>query len=131
MRLDFLGQIGDEESSAYIPANYISDARQRIEVYRKVAELMDLAAFAPLRAELRDRFGKLPAPVELLLQVAEVKVLAANTGIDSVETKEDKLMLTRNKDFITAEGKFPRLKGKSARARLKEIQRLLRSLAKE
>jgi hypothetical protein len=39
--------------------------------------------------------------------------------------KEDKLMLTRNDDFITLGGKFPRLTKKEAKARLKEIKRLL------
>jgi hypothetical protein len=34
-------------------------------------------------------------------------------------------MLTRNDDFITLGGKFPRLTKKEAKARLKEIKRLL------
>jgi len=39
--------------------------------------------------------------------------------------KEDKLMLTRNNDFITLGGKFPRLTKKDSKARLKEIKKLL------
>ena len=124
MRLDFL----DEQSSAHIPASYISDSRQRIEIYRKIAELTDLAAIEQLRAELRDRFGKLPPALELLLQAAELKILAAKAGIVSVETKEDKLMLKRNNDFITAEGKFPRLTSKTPKAIMNEIKRLLKAL---
>ena len=42
-----------------------------------------------------------------------------------LEVKEDKLMLTRHGDFITLAGKFPRLTKKDARARLKEIKKLL------
>jgi len=34
-------------------------------------------------------------------------------------------MLTRHDDFITIGGKFPRLTKKDAKARLKEIKRLL------
>jgi len=37
-------------------------------------------------------------------------------------------MLTRNNDFIMLGGKFPRLTKKEARARLKEIKRLLLAL---
>jgi len=37
-------------------------------------------------------------------------------------------MLTRNNDYITLGGKFPRLTKKEASARLKEIKRLLLAL---
>ena len=45
-----------------------------------------------------------------------------------IEVKEDKLMLTRHGDFITLAGKFPRLTKKDAKARLKEIKKLLLAL---
>jgi transcription-repair coupling factor (superfamily II helicase) len=81
-----------------------------------------------LQKELRDRFGPLPPPVELLLQVAELKILASERGITILEVKEDKLMLTRQDDFITLGGKFPRLTKKDAKGRLKEIKKLLLAL---
>ena len=43
----------------------------------------------------------------------------------AIEVDDDKLMLTRHGDFITLGGKFPRLTKKEAKARLKEIKRLL------
>jgi len=39
--------------------------------------------------------------------------------------KEDRLMLTRNNDFIMVGSKFPRLTKTEASARLKEIKKLL------
>src|SRR6185295_6328698 len=98
------------------------------EVYRKLAEIMDVEAISRLKAEMRDRFGPLPAAVELLLQLADLKVLAAERGISLIECKEDKLMITRHGDFIMAGGKFPRLTKKEARARLNEIKRLLQTV---
>ena len=65
--------------------------------------------------ELRDRFGPLPPPVELLLLVAELKILAGEKSVTAIEVKDDKLMLTRHGDFITLGGKFPRLTKKDAR----------------
>ena len=41
-----------------------------------------------------------------------------------IEVKDDKLMLTRHGDFITLGGRFPRLAGKDAPSRLKEIKKL-------
>jgi transcription-repair coupling factor (superfamily II helicase) len=115
-------------ASAYIPFSYISDSRQRIEIYRKLAQVTDKVSVRNLEKELRDRFGPVPGPLELLLQVAETKILAAERGITSIEMKEDKLMLTRNNDFVMVGSKFPRLTKTDASARLKEIQKLLRAL---
>ena len=131
-------EIRDAGSSAYrvsripypasLPHRYLPEPQHRIEMYRKLAQATDKASLESLSRELRDRFGPPPPPVELLLQVAEVKILAADRGIDAIEVKEDKLMLTRQGDFITLGGKFPRLTRKQAPARLKEIKKLLLAL---
>ena len=110
---------------ACLPHNYVPEPQHRIEIYRKLAQATDKAALEALQPELRDRFGPLPPPVELLLLVAELKILAGERGVTVIEVKEDKLMLTRHGDFITLGGKFPRLTKKDAGARLKEIKKLL------
>ena len=70
----------------------------------------------------------MPPALELLLRVAELKVLASERGITVIEVKEDKLMLTRNNDYLMMGSKFPRLARKQAGARLKEIGQLLAAL---
>jgi transcription-repair coupling factor (superfamily II helicase) len=115
-------------SSASIPFKYISDARQRIEVYRKLAQANDRAELQALEKELCDRFGPIPEPLKLLIQVTEIRVLAAERSITVVEVREDKLMLARHGDYIMVSDKFPRLSAKTAKARLKEIKRLLLAL---
>ena len=115
-------------AGAYVPSSYIADSVPRIEIYRKLAQAADKAALEALQQELRDRFGPLPAPVELLLAVGELKILAGEKGVTSIEVEDDKLKLVRSGDFIQLGGKFPRLTKKEARARLKEIKRLLLAL---
>ena len=115
-------------AGAYIPLKYVSDARQRIELYRKFAEITEKASIDKLRSEMRDRFGPLPGSVELLLEIAGVKLVAAERGVTSIESKDDKLMLTRNNDYVMVGGKFPRLSKPDPKARLKEIKRLLQAL---
>jgi transcription-repair coupling factor (superfamily II helicase) len=112
-------------ASAHIPFSYISDSRQRIELYRKIAQANDRRSLQSLEKELRDRFGVIPAPVNLLLQVAELKILAGERNVSSIEVKEDKLMLRRNNDYIMAGSKFPRLTKRDAPGRLKEIKKIL------
>ena len=145
VKLDFLemtisgenrrwGEATDEPSSgsrvrsphqAGLPHNYVVEPQHRIDIYRKLAQANEKSALDNLQKELRDRFGPLPSAVELLLQVAELKILAADKSVTAIEVKDDKLMLTRQGDFITLGGKFPRLTKKQAGARLKEIKRLL------
>ena len=120
--LDFLGE------SSGLPENYATESQHRIELYRKLAQATDKVALESLRKEMRDRFGPIPPAVELLLTVAELKILASERNITVVEVKEDKIMLTRNKEFITLGGKFPRLTKKTAESRLKEIKRVLLAL---
>ena len=116
---------GRSPHHASLPHNYAPESQHRIEIYRKLAQATDKNALESLRTEMRDRFGPLPPTVELLLAVAELKILASERNITVVEVKEDKVMLTRNKEFITLGGKFPRLTKKTAEARVKEIKKLL------
>jgi len=62
------------------------------------------------------------------LQVAELRILAADKDITVIEVKEDRLMLTRNNDFVMIGSKFPRLTKPTAAARLTEIKKLLLAL---
>ncbi|HJN83095.1 MAG TPA: TRCF domain-containing protein, partial [Verrucomicrobiota bacterium] len=110
---------------AYLPFNHIPETRQRIILYRKLAELNNAAELAELREEIRDRFGPIPKPVERLLRVAELKVLAAAKNVTGIEAKGDKIMLTRNSELITLGGKFPRFAKRSPDGRLNELRTLL------
>jgi len=113
------------DKSASLPHNYVTEPQHRIEIYRKLAQASEKSALENLQKELRDRFGPLPPAVELLLQMAELKILASERAVTVIEVKDDKLMLTRHGDFIMLGGKFPRLAKKQAGARLKEIKKLL------
>ncbi|HEY9170875.1 MAG TPA: transcription-repair coupling factor [Verrucomicrobiae bacterium] len=113
------------DRSACLPQRYIPEPQHRIEIYRKLAQATDKPALEALQRELRDRFGPLPPPVELLLAVGELKTLAAEKSVTSIEVEADKLKLTRLGEPILIGGKFPRLTKNDAKARLKEIKRLL------
>ena len=113
---------------ASLPEPYVAEPHHRIEIYRKLAQATEKPLLDALQAELRDRFGPLPGPVELLLAVAELKVIAGGKNVTSIEVEEDKLKLVRGGDFVTLGGKFPRLSKKEPKARLKEIRRLLLAL---
>ncbi len=119
VHIDFLcSNEGQHERSpqsslpAFIPASYMPESRLRITAYREIAEATDLGELDHLRENWADRFGRLPAPLENLLRVAELKIRAAcDLNCSSVELKDGKLMLMRQGKYLQVDGRFPRLIG--------------------
>lgn len=66
---------------AFLPRDYVAGQRVRIEVYRRLARIRKLERLDEFRQELRDRFGPPPVPVEWLLRLAELRLLAARAQI--------------------------------------------------
>jgi transcription-repair coupling factor (superfamily II helicase) len=78
---------------AYLPSEYIPDMRQKIDVYRRISRLQDIQAIETIRQELRDRFGEVPAAVERLLRLAELRMDATLWTVRSVDIQERFLRL--------------------------------------
>jgi transcription-repair coupling factor (superfamily II helicase) len=124
---------GEADSShykipAFVPITYISDPSLRIRAYRDVAEVTTHEQMQRLRRDWRDRFGAFPAAVDNLFGLIEIKLAAAKSGINRVEVRERKLMLTRRGDFILVAGKFPRLVATKIEKYLDETLELIKKL---
>jgi transcription-repair coupling factor (superfamily II helicase) len=117
-----------ERIPAFIPITYVSDPSLRIRAYRDVAEVTTHEQLRRLGCDWRDRFGPFPAAVDNLFGLIEIKLAAAKSGINRVEARERKLMLTRRGDFILVAGKFPRLVGAKIEQHLGEILELIEKL---
>ena len=116
------------KAAACLPFGYIPDSRQRIELYRKLAEISSPEDLTALTQEMRDRFGPPPRPVKLVLELTSLKLLATSKSVSLIEAKEGKLMLTRNNDLVMTAGRFPRLTGRTAEEALQEIRATLMAL---
>ncbi|MEC0248384.1 transcription-repair coupling factor [Paenibacillus chitinolyticus] len=79
----------DLHLDAYLPSDYIYDSMQKIEIYKKVANIRSFAEAEDLDEELVDRFGDLPPAVSNLLAVARLKVYGAEYKIESISQKGD------------------------------------------
>jgi transcription-repair coupling factor (superfamily II helicase) len=69
---------------AHLPHDFVPGERLRLEAYRRIAEAVDDAAVEAVRAELVDRYGPLPEPVENLLAVASFRAHARRAGLTEV-----------------------------------------------
>jgi transcription-repair coupling factor (superfamily II helicase) len=70
--------------SASIPRSYIPAERLRMEVYKRLTSCRTPEDIEVLRGDLRDAFGPLPDEVQILLTLAEIRVLAVPWGIRSI-----------------------------------------------
>ena len=74
---------------AYIPIVYISDENLRVNFYRRMSQTGTSEELKKLEIEMRDRFGKLPEPLENLLGTISIKILSSKIGFSAVEVKSD------------------------------------------
>lgn len=133
MKLDFisLGQQAEAGAAcAYIPTEYINDETLRIQAYRHLAELQDVAGLKDLRTRWKDCYGRWPDSVELLLLYNRVRLAALSGNITQIDVKDNKLMLLRQGDYVVVNGKFPRLLKQKPKAKLLEIEKWIKVFSK-
>ncbi|MFJ9537228.1 transcription-repair coupling factor [Streptomyces sp. NPDC101225] len=69
---------------AHVPHDYAPGERLRLQAYRAIASADTEEDIRSVREELVDRYGKLPEPVENLLLVAGLRMLARACGVGEV-----------------------------------------------
>ncbi|MEV6690139.1 transcription-repair coupling factor [Micromonospora sp. NPDC051196] len=69
---------------AHLPHDYVGVERLRLEMYRKLAEARDEERLREVAAEMTDRYGEPPAPVQNLIAVARFRLLARRYGLTDV-----------------------------------------------
>jgi transcription-repair coupling factor (superfamily II helicase) len=69
---------------AHVPHDYAPGERLRLQAYRAIASANSEEDIKAVREELTDRYGKLPEPVENLLLVAGLRMLARACGVGEI-----------------------------------------------
>jgi transcription-repair coupling factor (superfamily II helicase) len=93
----------DIRISAFIPAEYVRGASQKIAYYQRLAAARALEEVEAVADELRDRFGPHPAEVEALLQLSRVRVMAAGKGVEKLALEHRRLTLDVGRRFSLSE----------------------------
>jgi transcription-repair coupling factor (superfamily II helicase) len=82
---------------AYIPDTYVEDDKQRVIFYKRLVETRETSDVDDLREELVDRYGRVPAQAESLLEFQKIRVLAGKAGIERVVVRAAKILLEAEK----------------------------------
>lgn len=108
---------------AYLPSDYISDQRQKIEMYKKMKNIDSRVNYEHLQDELIDRFGDYPDVVAYLLEIALLKSFADSNFTQSIELKNQQVTVTfetRSAQIFLTQDYFQALSVTSLKARLSE-----------
>ncbi|MFH2054141.1 MAG: transcription-repair coupling factor [bacterium] len=91
----------DLRVSAFLPDDYVGDPQQKMDLYRRVARLRKQAGCLRMAEEFRDRYGRMPAPVENLLDIQRLRILAGSAGVAEIKATRQGV------DFFFAGGQEP------------------------
>ncbi len=86
----------DMQVQAHIPEDYISNLNQRLEIYRRIADIRTREDALDVTDELIDRFGEPPESVNGLIEIALLRNLASELGIYEIKQQNDMLLLFKN-----------------------------------
>ena len=82
----------DMQIQAHIPEGYISSLSQRLDIYRRIADIRSFDDASDVIDELIDRYGEPPAAVKGLIDVALLRNMASRLGVSEVKQQEGKLL---------------------------------------
>lgn len=87
----------DLQVQAHIPESYIQSLNQRLDIYRKIADIRSRDDASDVIDELLDRFGDLPKSVMGLIDVALVRNMAVADGIHEIKQDGSDILLYTEK----------------------------------
>ncbi len=77
---------------AHIPEDFIKNQNLRIDIYKKIAAITSLEDSYDVEEEIEDRFGTLPQSVQNIVDIALIKAMASEMGIEELAQKSNGLM---------------------------------------
>ena len=75
-----------------IPEDYLPQSNLRLNLYKRLASVDDLAEIDRIREEVRDRFGPVPETIENLLRYGAIKHLARRLRIRSIDRTDSRVV---------------------------------------
>ncbi|MBI4978243.1 MAG: transcription-repair coupling factor [Spirochaetes bacterium] len=86
----------DVRHNLFIPDTYVSDTKQKIELYKNILRVENEADIDPVREACKDRYGPLPPEIENLFAIARLKAYLKKHKVISVIEGDYNLYITLN-----------------------------------
>jgi len=98
----------DTDLEMLIPDEYINQITERMSIYTRLDNVEDEEGLTKFKAELADRFGKIPRQVEELFNGLRLRWVAKNLGFERIIFKNKKLrcFFVENPESVFYDSKF-------------------------
>lgn len=83
---------------AYISSDYIEDDGERMDIYRRIAQISDMDIYRDVLDELLDRYGDPPPTVISLMDVAYVRARAGKMGFAKISMVKGSAVMNYSTD---------------------------------
>jgi transcription-repair coupling factor (superfamily II helicase) len=96
------GEIAEEKESAIIdinitaliPESWVGDRDVKLMEYKRLASVDSNLAIEIIEAEWKDRFGDIPEPTKMLMNLIRLRIMATQLNIPQVRSDDDTLKIT-------------------------------------
>ncbi len=105
---DFITTV-ELDVDAYIPAEYIVNEVQKLDIYKRIAGIETHDEYEDIREELLDRFGSIPVSAENLLRIAMLRVNAHHLSMDEVKGKNGTITFSIRRDAAIDPAGIPKV----------------------
>lgn len=99
----------DLNLDAFIPATYIRSEFQKLEIYKRIADIQNEDEYLDMHEELTDRFGDMPNSVHYLLYIALLKSLAHKAYITQLKQVDETVKIVMYEKAKVDINKIPQL----------------------
>ena len=107
--LEEFNTLVDLDVDAFIPPSYIVNEVQKLDIYKRIASIENLAESEEMRGELLDRFGAVPKSVENLLRISLIRVQAHELYVTEIKGKNERISIYIKPDANIDPVKIPLL----------------------
>jgi transcription-repair coupling factor (superfamily II helicase) len=107
---------------AHIPEEYAPNLNTRLSLYHRLARVEHIEEVEDMKREFKDRFGPLPQPVDNLLYIMKIKILAAGAEVNSVSIQGRQIIIKPQETVIASVAKQSLVKSYSAAVKIGATQ---------
>ena len=88
--------IVDINVTAYIPDEWVGSKEQKMIEYKRLADVKSESELEIIKAEWKDRFSKMSEPVENLIKLVHLRLLATKAGITLIREADSTIRIYTN-----------------------------------
>ena len=88
--------IVDINVTAYIPDEWVGSKEQKMIEYKRLADVKSESELELIKSEWKDRFSKMSEPVENLIKLVQLRLLATKAGITLIRETDSTIRIYTN-----------------------------------